>query len=131
VDEYQDCNTAQHAIVCSIAEILPTCVLGDPLQAIFDFRDPLVHWERQVQTSFPPIGSLQTPWRWRLAGMDALGNWLLQIRTSLQTGGVVDLSAAPEGVQWVQLTPGKEVQQRLAAAKTRAPNHDGRVLVIG
>src|SRR5690606_39013255 len=98
VDEYQDCNTAQHAIVCSIAEILPTCVLGDPLQAIFDFRDPLGHWERQVQTSFPPIGSLQTPWRWRLAGMDALGNWLLQSRTSLQTGGVVDLSAAPGGV---------------------------------
>ena len=131
VDEYQDCNTAQHAIVCSIAEILPTCVLGDPLQAIFDFRDPLVHWERQVQTSFPPIGSLQTPWRWRLAGMDALGNWLLQIRTSLQTGGVVDLRAAPEGVHWVQLTPGKEVQQRMAAAKTLAPNQDGRVLVIG
>ncbi|MDN7667287.1 UvrD-helicase domain-containing protein [Burkholderia vietnamiensis] len=30
VDEYQDCNTAQHAIVCSIAQILPTCILGDP-----------------------------------------------------------------------------------------------------
>lgn len=131
VDEYQDCNTAQHAIVCSIARTLPTCILGDPMQAIFGFRDPLVHWEREAQAAFPPIGALQTPWRWRLADMDALGAWLLQARASLQAGHSVDLRGAPEGVQWVQLTPGMEVQQRLMAARTVAPNRDGRVLVIG
>lgn len=131
VDEYQDCNTAQHAIVCSIAQTLPTCILGDPMQAIFGFRDPLVHWEREAQAAFPPIGALQTPWRWRLAGMDALGAWLLQARAALQAGQPVDLSGAPEGVQWVQLTPGMEVQQRLVAARTEAPNRDGSVLVIG
>lgn len=131
VDEYQDCNTAQHAIVCSLAQTLPTCILGDPMQAIFGFRDPLVHWEREAQTAFPPIGALRTPWRWRLAGMDELGAWLLEARASLQTGQPVDLRGAPEGVQWVQLTPGMEVQQRLAAARTEAPNRDGRVLVIG
>lgn len=131
VDEYQDCNTAQHAIVCSIAQTLPTCILGDPMQAIFGFRDPLVHWEREAQAEFPPIGALQTPWRWQLAGMDALGAWLLQARTSLQAGQPVDLREAPEGVQWVRLTQGMEVQQRLLAARTEAPNRDGRVLVIG
>lgn len=131
VDEYQDCNTAQHAIVCSIAQTVPTCILGDPMQAIFGFRDPLVHWEREAQAAFPPIGALQTPWRWRLAGMDALGAWLLQARASLQAGQPVDLRGAPEGVQWVQLTQGAELQQRLAAARTEAPNRDGRVLVIG
>ena len=131
VDEYQDCNKVQHAIVCSIAQTIPTCILGDPMQAIFGFRDPLVHWEQEAQSVFPPIGALQTPWRWCLAGMDALGAWLLQARASLQSGHPVDLRGAPEGVQWVQLTQGMEVQQRLMAARTEAPNRDGRVLVIG
>jgi len=131
VDEYQDCNTTQHAIVCSIAETLPTCILGDPMQAIFGFRDPLVHWAHDAQVAFPPIGELQTPWRWRLVGMDSLGTWLLQARAALWAGQPVDLRGAPEGVQWVPLTQGMEVQQRLAAARTEAPNRDGRVLVIG
>lgn len=131
VDEYQDCNIAQHCIVCSIAQILPTCILGDPMQAIFGFRDPLVHWEREAQAVFPPTGALQTPWRWRLAGMDALGDWLLQARALLQAGQPVDLHGAPEGIQWVRLTQGMELQQRLVAARTEAPNGNGRVLVIG
>lgn len=131
VDEYQDCNKVQHAIVCSIAQTIPTCIFGDPMQAIFGFRDPLVHWDREALSAFPPIGALQTPWRWRLAGMDALGAWLLQARASLQSGHPVDLRGAPEGVQWVQLTQGTEVQQRLMAARKEAPNRDGSVLVIG
>ncbi|WP_313082312.1 UvrD-helicase domain-containing protein [Pulveribacter sp.] len=131
VDEYQDCNTAQHAMVCSIAQTLPTCILGDPMQAIFGFRDPLVHWEGEAQAAFPPIGALQTPWRWRLAGMDALGAWLLQARASLQAGQPVDLRGAPDGVQWVQLAQGMELRQRLIAARTESPNRGGRVLVIG
>jgi hypothetical protein len=131
VDEYQDCNKVQHAIVCSIAQTIPACILGDPMQAIFGFRDPLVHWEQEALSAFPPIGALQTPWRWRLAGMDALGAWLLQARASLQSGHPVDLRGAPEGVQWVQLTQGMEVQQRLMAARKEAPNRDGSVLVIG
>lgn len=131
VDEYQDCNAAQHGIVCALAQSLPTCILGDPMQAIFGFRDPLVHWEREAQAEFPPIGALQTPWRWRLAGMEALGAWLLQARDTLQAGQPVDLRGAPDGIRWIQLTQGTEVQQRLLAARTAAPDRDGRVLVIG
>ena len=41
VDEYQDCSVRQHALVAYAAQTLPTCVLGDPLQAIFGF------WGRQ------------------------------------------------------------------------------------
>lgn len=131
VDEYQDCNIAQHAIVCCISQTLPTCILGDPMQAIFGFRDPLVQWERDAQAAFPPIGVLQTPWRWRLTGMDALGAWLLEARESLQAGQPVDLREAPDGVEWVRLTQGMELQQRLLAARTEAPSRDGGVLVIG
>lgn len=131
VDEYQDCNTEQHALVHSIAQILPACIFGDPMQAIFGFRDPLVNWELEAQVAFPPIGTLQTPWRWRLAGMDTLGTWLLQARALLQAGQPVDLREAPEGVQWVQLTQGMEAQQRLWAARAEGPNRDGRILIIG
>ena len=37
VDEYQDCSIAQHGIVLKLARDLPSRVLGDPLQGIFDF----------------------------------------------------------------------------------------------
>jgi hypothetical protein len=49
----------------------------------------------------------------------------------LQAGQPVDLRGAPEEVQWVRLSQGTELQQRLVAARTEPPNRDGRVLVIG
>jgi DNA helicase-2/ATP-dependent DNA helicase PcrA len=35
VDEYQDCTTGQHELVRVVAGILPTRVLGDPMQSVF------------------------------------------------------------------------------------------------
>lgn len=132
VDEYQDCNVVQHAIVSSLAQTLPTCVLGDPMQAIFGFRgNQLVQWANEVQAEFPVAGELGTPWRWRLAGTENLGQWLLSVRQQLQAGLPVDLGTAPAEVRWVQLNTGTEVQQRLMAARTEAPHAQGTVLVIG
>jgi len=132
VDEYQDCNVVQHAIVSGLAQVLPTCVLGDPMQAIFSFRgNRLVHWANEVQPLFPAAGELRIPWRWRLAGAENLGQWLLAIRQQLQAGQPVDLRTAPAEVRWVQLNAGTEVQQRLVAARTEAPNAQGSVLIIG
>lgn len=132
VDEYQDCNLAQHSIVAWAAQVLPTCVLGDPMQAIFGFAgNRLVDWATNVQTQFPVIGALQTPWRWRLAGTENLGNWLLAARAQLQAGQPVDLRTAPPEVHWVQLIEATAVPQRLAAARTRAPDGRATVLIIG
>ena len=132
VDEYQDCSLIQHAIVSAMAERLPTCVLGDPLQAIFGFGgNQLVHWEDHVEARFPAAGALETPWRWRLVGAENLGQWLLSLRPSLSAGHTIDLRNAPSEVRWVQLTAGNEVQQRLVAARTNAPGSEGTVLVIG
>src|SRR6266446_853829 len=39
VDEYQDCSVRQHAIVYYASAVLPTCVVGDAMQAIFGFGD--------------------------------------------------------------------------------------------
>lgn len=132
VDEYQDCSLIQHAIVSALAESLPTCVLGDPLQAIFGFGgNQLVHWEGHVEARFPAAGVLATPWRWRLVDAENLGQWLLSLRPSLSAGHAIDLRNAPSEVRWIQLIPGNEVQQRLVAARTNAPGSEGTVLVIG
>lgn len=91
VDEYQDCSQQQHDIVLNLAAAVPaTGVLGDPLQAIFGFSDPLIAWTT-VQASFPDHRVPQNPWRWS-DGNDALGAWLLALRQRLVAGEELDLS---------------------------------------
>ncbi len=132
VDEYQDCNVAQHRIVVALSKVFPTCVLGDPMQAIFGFGgNQLVDWGTDVESSFPPIGALTTPWRWRRAGHESLGQWLLNVRANLQAGAAVNLETRPTEVEWVALRPETEEAQKRAAARTRPLDQDGRVLIIG
>ena len=132
VDEYQDCSVHQHAIISFVASLIPTCVVGDPMQAIFSFRgNPLVDWASHVGSCFPPIGELTTPWRWKNAGTERLGHWLLTARASLMAGSGVDLRGAPVEVSWVQLERATAHQQRLVAARTKAPNRNGLVMVLG
>ncbi|KVH53746.1 DNA helicase UvrD [Burkholderia sp. MSMB1072] len=132
VDEYQDCNLVQHALVTALAASLPTCVLGDPMQAIFGFRgNQLVDWDAHVLAQFPLIGELVQPWRWINAGTPRLGQWLLDCRRVLHGGGNIDLRQASAEVVWIQLRPETAERQRLAAALTAAATPEGQVLVIG
>lgn len=132
VDEYQDCSVPQHYIVYFLSLILPTCVLGDPMQAIFGFRgNTLADWKQHVCAHFPVVGELATPWRWCNAGAEALGQWLLEARRLLAEGQSVDLrSGPPEHVTWMQAVPPNDHALRLAAARTASPTADGRVLII-
>jgi hypothetical protein len=126
VDEYQDCSVPQHQIVCWLSTVLPTCVLGDPLQAIFGFQgNALADWTTAVCTYFPVVAELQTPWRWRNANAEALGQWLLHARRDLIAGRSVDVRTGPDQVTWVQLSGPEDHVQRLAAARTAAPAPDG------
>ena len=87
VDEYQDCSIRQHGIVGYAAQTLQTCVLGDPMQAIFGFgNDNLAKWEEHVCAYFPLAGELTTPWRWINADAEPLGRWLLEARGRLCAG---------------------------------------------
>lgn len=132
VDEYQDCSIPQHQIVTFLSHVLPTCVLGDPLQAIFGFQgNALADWNQQVCNHFPVVDELQTPWRWRNAGAEELGQWLLHARQRLLAGQQIDMRIVPHQVTWVPLAVGNEHPQRLVAARTAAPVADGRVLIIG
>jgi DNA helicase-2/ATP-dependent DNA helicase PcrA len=131
VDEYQDCNEAQHAIVTWLAQALRTYVLGDPMQAIFNFGgNRLVDWAAEVIVHFPPIGALSTPWRWRRAGTEEFGRWLLQARGLLEAGQPIDLGTAPDEVEWVRIQAATADAQRRTAALVRLQDGES-ALIIG
>jgi superfamily I DNA/RNA helicase len=132
VDEYQDCSRRQHAMVHYAAQTLPTCVLGDPLQAIFNFgSDGLAKWDEDVCKCFSVAGQLITPWRWILSGAEPLGRWLLDVREELLAKRPIDLREAPDGVKWIELDGTSDHEKLLKAARIRAPNDKDRVLIIG
>ena len=104
VDEYQDCSIAQHGIVLKLARDLPSRVLGDPLQGIFDFGGQnSVDWARDVEANFECLGVLNVPHRWIQAGTDDLGGWLNDVRQCLEQGQPINLNAErPYTVRFVQ-----------------------------
>lgn len=132
VDEYQDCSSYQHAIICGVSHSLKTCVLGDPLQAIFDFgSDRLPDWENDVCRNFPVYATLDRPWRWINAGCEPFGQWLLGVRQKLLLRQPIDLSVAPPEVKWVQLNGNDDQAKRLKASYEKSPVDGGGVLIIG
>lgn len=133
VDEYQDCNVVQHALVRHAAEAVPTVVLGDPLQAIFGFGgNPLPAWDAAVCADFPVEITLDTPWRWINADSEDLGRWLLDIRAALLAGTGPDLTSAPAAVEWVELTGdrGRDRQRQLRAARAQLPGGNATALIL-
>lgn len=133
VDEYQDCSVRQHAIVLHASATIPTCAVGDPIQAIFGLGDdPLADWDEDVCKSFPLAGELSRPWRWINAGAEELGEWLLKIRKRLLAGEPIDLTRAPAAVTWIRLDGSQNDHARLLdAGRTNPPNGTGSVLIIG
>jgi len=134
VDEYQDCGPAQHAIISELANILPTCVLGDPMQGIFGWPgNPLADWNNDVCTRFPLVGELSTPWRWDNASNSELGLWLLRARSILSAGQPLSLDGAPSSVYWIQLDGnfGTDRQRLVGAARCQHKSAGDKTLIIG
>lgn len=95
VDEYQDCVLVQHQIFVELNNDVPVYVLGDPLQAIFGFKEQLVSWKN---ICFDVVDVQTYPWRWERTN-PALGHYLQDVRTQLWPGldgKVVRLSTIPE-----------------------------------
>lgn len=82
VDEYQDCTKKQHEIMMLLSDILPTRILGDPLQSIFDFNGDLVDFERDL-SNFASYPELDVPNRWYLNEYNALGDIIKGYRENL------------------------------------------------
>jgi superfamily I DNA/RNA helicase len=106
VDEYQDCSVEQHKLILALAEILPTHILGDPLQGIFGFKEPLVNLDNPIQMQrFSTVHHLNTPYRWIVGGNEKLGTELLQIREKLLSKIEIDLALYPS-IEYKQGTYG-------------------------
>ncbi len=135
VDEYQDCGDLQHQVISTLASILPVCVFGDPLQAIFDFNGQApVDWQRSVFPRFPLIRTLVEPHRWVKHGNIDLANWLKEVRSTLDAGRSLDLGASqlPGCVTWEWLPdrPGPR-QQKIVRACLSSMSLDGELVIIG
>ncbi|MCE5232774.1 MAG: UvrD-helicase domain-containing protein [Mizugakiibacter sp.] len=130
VDEYQDCSLTQHRIVSNLAFALPVCVLGDPMQAIFGFAEPLVDWQADVLPNYPSVGELNDTWRWTNVGAADLGGWLLEVRRALEAGQKIDVRTLPHRVEYVHVPPGQDDIRRQVALRARAETNRGSVLVI-
>lgn len=102
IDEYQDCCMEQHAIALEITSVLPTRILGDPLQGIFDFgSNKIVDWENDVESNFNKVGVLDKPWRWDNASNSKLGNWLKEVRNKILNGQYIGLNNLPDCVKHI------------------------------
>lgn len=84
VDEYQDCTIEQHEFIIAMANVLPTRILGDFLQGIFDFTGQMVNLEdNDLLEGFAENKyTLTTPWRWKKTN-EQLGESLKDIRARL------------------------------------------------
>ena len=133
VDEYQDCSIRQHAIVYYASRLIPTCVVGDEMQAIFGFGDdPLAKWNEHVVSHFSIVDELAKPWRWINAQAEPLGDWLLDVRRKLLAGDPIDLGDTPEWVTWIRLDgSARDHERRLKAGRFKAPTKGGTVAIIG
>ncbi len=104
VDEYQDCSIHQHLLVEVLAGLLPCRLLGDPMQAIFDFSDQPVNWEKNVYPHYENLGELHIPWRWYRAKSTDLGDWLDSAGIRLRAGQKISLQGLlPEGVERIEV----------------------------
>lgn len=132
VDEYQDCTVAQHDLICFAADTIPSVLLGDPMQAIFGWRgNEPPDWQGTVCHRFPVARELATPWRWKNAGAEELGRWLLNVRKALESGRTIDLSTAPSNVEWIPLDGSDDEGQRRRAAATSAPDQTAKIIILG
>lgn len=133
VDEYQDCSDAQHSLICEFAEFLPCRILGDPMQAIFDFEeDKPVNWEMNIYPTFKCLGKLETPWRWVNAGQPELGAWLKDARNKLENGEKIDLlSVKPPSVIRVYTEPYKLEAEQYSTLCGLLRNNDSVIALLG
>jgi hypothetical protein len=107
VDEYQDCSIRQHSLVMTMADLVRSHAVGDPLQGIFDFtkEDPLVDWARDVYPRFKRLPDLEIPYRWR-GKNEPLGEWMTVVRRKLIEGDCIELDRGGP-VRWVSIADQK------------------------
>jgi hypothetical protein len=131
VDEYQDCNVDQHQLVLALrGTVGQVGILGDDLQAIFGFSDPLPDWA-EVIAEFPEHTDIEPqPHRWNGHNED-LGDWLLRVRDRLKPGETLTLTGGnfPDRVTYTNIAGNRAGLTTAARSLLREPA-DETVLII-
>ncbi len=88
IDEYQDCTDSQHKLTLTLSNILPTHILWDYLQWIFNFNphvDPIVDLSDKEKLSefYENHQELKIPWRWKIWWNEQLWLDLQNIREKI------------------------------------------------
>ncbi|MCE7887028.1 MAG: hypothetical protein DYH13_05940 [Alphaproteobacteria bacterium PRO2] len=125
VDEYQDCTIDMHNLIIALKTFLPCRVLGDPLQGIFNFNDPLVPWTNVERDFSPNLGVLNEPHRWINVSNRGLGDWLIQSRTAFERRTFPDYRGSP--INTLTLAP----SEKTSRLQTLTRSLDGSVCIIG
>ncbi len=129
VDEYQDCLIDQHQVIIGIQQAVPTLVLGDPLQGLFDFQGQQpVEWGTDVLRVFPSVYLEPFPWRWH-GHNEALGQWLLAIREPLICGMPVDLRGSP--ILWSRRPSDRQEAMLVQVATCFNAPRNGSTVALG
>ncbi len=125
VDEYQDCTEEQHRVVLALRDLLPTRIVGDPLQGIFNFnKNKTVIWPQHVAREFDEVQGPVRPRRWEGKNED-LGKWLMGVaRDKMEAGEELDLTNAP--LDWVAVGD----RARVVSACHAAADSGGTVVAI-
>ena len=120
IDEFQDCTIRQYDLINVLTEILPTRVLGDYLQGIFDFNgETLVDFDKDL-SDFEKLPDLVEPWRWKDSNPD-LGKSLQAIRGLLEESETIDLDLYEQHIEILLIdeddkyTPRSEYNKRIWA----------------
>lgn len=140
VDEYQDCTKDQHAMISALSDILPTHILGDPMQGIFDFNGNAVDFEKDLD-EFDMFPELSIPHRWYREGNNSgLGDILKGYRAQLNSQNLISLTPNPDnGLYVVTVRSGdflnakskyRKGLNRLIQNPDNNPEYDSLLLIV-
>lgn len=140
VDEYQDCTKDQHRMVLALSDVLPTHILGDPMQGIFDFNGDAVDFETDLG-EFDIFPELPIPHRWYQVGNNSeLGDILKGYRERLASGQPLVLNSNPEsGLYVVEVSSGDFLKpqskyrkglDKLIRNPEENPDYDSLIIIV-
>src|SRR5699024_6435626 len=98
--------------------------------SVFQFGNRRVVPWNEVRSEFEEAYGLTTPWRWKNAGADEIGQWLVGVRRALLDGAPIDLNDLPVGVEH-RIPPEPRRARQETSVALRDLSSDGSVLIIG
>lgn len=121
-DEHQDANNHQHELLLVLYKFgVKLRMFGDPMQRIYGgFSTKVMKADQERWEGLKGLGivcELKEPHRWKETQPE-LGEWILQARSTLRDGGVIDLSGdLPTGLKVIFANNTSNDRRRIVFSK--------------